>query len=55
MLAAMLYQNRTFAIDQLEGFRGEFHRGPDGEVDELFFHEPDGSVGARRTVGAERR
>jgi hypothetical protein len=32
----------------------EFHLGPDGEVDELFFHDPDGSVGARRTVGAER-
>jgi CubicO group peptidase (beta-lactamase class C family) len=48
------YQSRTFAIDQLEGFRVEFHLGPDGEVDELFFHDPDGSVGARRTVGAER-
>jgi CubicO group peptidase (beta-lactamase class C family) len=45
------YQSRTFAIDQLEGFRVEFHLGPDGKVDELFFHEPDGSVGAQRTVG----
>jgi Domain of unknown function (DUF3471) len=48
------YQSRTFAIDHLKGFRVEFHLGPDGQVDELFFHEPDGSVAARRTVGAER-
>jgi CubicO group peptidase (beta-lactamase class C family) len=47
------YQSRTFAIDHLKGFRVEFHLSPDGQVDELFFHEPDGSVGARRTVGVE--
>jgi CubicO group peptidase (beta-lactamase class C family) len=49
------YQSRTFVIDQLDGFRVEFHLGPDGEVDELFFHQPNGSVVARRAVGAERR
>ena len=32
--------SRTFVIDELEGFRVEFHLGPDGEVDELFFHQP---------------
>jgi hypothetical protein len=42
------YQGRTFVIDTLEGFRVEFHRGPDGEVDELFFHEPNGTFVVRR-------
>src|SRR5271163_3549242 len=34
---------RTFVIDELEGFRVEFHLGPDGEVNELFFHQPNGT------------
>ena len=42
------YQSRTFVIDELEGFRVEFHRGPDGEVDELIFHQPNGTFVARR-------
>ena len=42
------YQSRTFIIDELEGFRVEFHLGPDGEVDELFFHQPNGTFVARR-------
>jgi hypothetical protein len=42
------YQNRTFVIDELEGFRVEFHLGPDGEVNELFFHQPNGTFVARR-------
>ena len=42
------YQSRTFVIDELEGFRVEFHLGPDGEVDELFFHQPNGTFVARR-------
>jgi CubicO group peptidase (beta-lactamase class C family) len=42
------YQSRTFVIDQLEGFRAEFHLGPDGEVDELIFHQPNGTFVARR-------
>jgi hypothetical protein len=37
------YQNRTFVIDKLEGFRVEFHLGPDGEVDGLIFHQPNGT------------
>jgi Domain of unknown function (DUF3471) len=35
------YQSQTFIIDELEGFRVEFHLGPDGEADELFFHQPN--------------
>jgi hypothetical protein len=42
------YQSRTFVIDELEGFQVEFHLGPDGEVDELFFHQPNGTFEARR-------
>jgi CubicO group peptidase (beta-lactamase class C family) len=42
------YQTRTFVIEELEGFRVEFHLGPDGEVDELFFHQPNGTFVARR-------
>jgi CubicO group peptidase (beta-lactamase class C family) len=42
------YQNRTFIIDELEGFQVEFYLGPDGEVDELIFHQPNGTFVARR-------
>jgi hypothetical protein len=42
------YQSRTFVIDELEGFRVEFHLGPDGEVNELIFHQPNGTFVARR-------
>jgi CubicO group peptidase (beta-lactamase class C family) len=42
------YQSRTFVIDELEGFRVEFHLGPDGEVNELFLHQPNGTFVARR-------
>ncbi len=42
------YQGRTFAIDELEGFRVEFHLGPDGDADELLVHRPDGTFVARR-------
>ena len=42
------YQSRTFLIDELEGVRVEFHPGPDGEVDELFFHQPNGTSVAHR-------
>jgi CubicO group peptidase (beta-lactamase class C family) len=42
------YQNRTFVIDKLEGFRVEFHLGPDGKVDELIFHQPNGTFVAPR-------
>jgi hypothetical protein len=49
------YQSRTFVIDELEGIRVEFHLGPDGEVDELFVHRPDGTVVARRAKVARSR
>jgi CubicO group peptidase (beta-lactamase class C family) len=42
------YQSRTFVIDELEGFLVEFHLGPDGEVDQFFFHQPNGMFVARR-------
>jgi CubicO group peptidase (beta-lactamase class C family) len=49
------YQSRTFIIDEFEGFRVEFHLGSDGDVDELIFHEPNGTFVALRAVGAEPR
>jgi CubicO group peptidase (beta-lactamase class C family) len=45
------YQSRTFVIDELEGFRVEFHLGPDGEVDELIFHQPEWNVRGSASVG----
>jgi CubicO group peptidase (beta-lactamase class C family) len=42
------YHSRTFVIDELEGFRVEFHLGRNGEVDELLFHQPNGTFVARR-------
>jgi CubicO group peptidase (beta-lactamase class C family) len=47
------YQSRTFDTVELEGFRVEFHPGPHGEIDELIFHQPNGTFVARRAVGAE--
>ena len=49
------YQGRTFVIDELEGFRVEFRLGPDGEVDELIFHEPNATFVARRAETAASR
>jgi CubicO group peptidase (beta-lactamase class C family) len=49
------YQSRTFLTDELEGFRVEFQLGPDAEIDELIFHQPNGTFVARRVVGAEGR
>ena len=42
------YQSRTFVIDELQGFRVEFHLGPDGSVHELVFHQPNGTFAAQR-------
>jgi hypothetical protein len=42
------YQGRTFVTDEREGVRVEFHLGPHGEVDELIFHQPNGTFVARR-------
>ena len=44
------YQSRTFVIDELEGFRVEFHLAPDGGVNELIFHQPNGTFVARRAI-----
>src|SRR6516164_145948 len=46
------YQSRTFVIDELEGFRVEFHLAPDGGMDELIFHQPNGTFVARRAIMA---
>jgi CubicO group peptidase (beta-lactamase class C family) len=42
------YQARTFALAELEGYRVEFRRGPDGAIDELIFYQPNGTFVARR-------
>jgi hypothetical protein len=42
------YRSRTFVIADHEGFRVEFHLGPDGEADELILHYPHGTFVARR-------
>jgi CubicO group peptidase (beta-lactamase class C family) len=49
------YQGRIFVIDELKGFQVEFHLGSDGEVDELMFHQPDGTFVARRVQVAASR
>jgi hypothetical protein len=40
-------QGRTFVSDEFERYRVEF-LGPDGDVDELLFHQPNGTFMARR-------
>jgi hypothetical protein len=42
------HQGRTFAIDELGGFRVEFRLGAGGDVDELILHQPNGTFVARR-------
>ena len=42
------YQGATFAIVRLDGFRVEFRRGPTGTVDELVYHQLNGTFVARR-------
>jgi CubicO group peptidase (beta-lactamase class C family) len=42
------YQGGIFSIVELEGFRVEFRRGPAGAVDELVFHQPNGTFVAQR-------
>jgi len=37
-----------FTIVELTGFRVEFRRGPSGDVDELIFHQPNGTFLAHR-------
>jgi CubicO group peptidase (beta-lactamase class C family) len=43
------YQAAIFTIAELPEFRVEFRRGPDGAVDEMIFHQPNGSFVAKRT------
>jgi hypothetical protein len=42
------YQGRTFVIGELVGYRVEFRRGSDGTVNELIFHQPNGTFPAQR-------
>ncbi|NPV19710.1 serine hydrolase [Bradyrhizobium aeschynomenes] len=42
------YQGGIFSIVELEGFRVEFRRGTTGEIDELAFHQPNGTFIAHR-------
>jgi CubicO group peptidase (beta-lactamase class C family) len=42
------YQDRTFRIVELDGYRIEFRRGPDGAVDEIIFHQPNGTFFGHR-------
>lgn len=42
------YQSGIFSIVELEGFRVEFRRGATGSVDELVFHQPNGTFIAQR-------
>jgi hypothetical protein len=48
------HQIRTFVIVELEGFRVEFHLAPDGRVDGLIFHQPNGTFVAQRAIVASR-
>jgi len=48
------YQGATFAIVTLDGYRVEFRRGPAGAVDELVYHQPNGTFIARRAEGDSR-
>ena len=42
------YQGRTFVIGEFDQYRVEFRLGPDGGVDELVVHQPNGSFVSRR-------
>lgn len=42
------YQGGIFSFVELEGFRVEFRRGANGSVDELVFHQPNGTFFAHR-------
>jgi CubicO group peptidase (beta-lactamase class C family) len=42
------YQDATFTIVTLDGYRAEFRRGPAGTVEELVYHQPNGTFIARR-------
>lgn len=42
------FRNGMFIIVELPGFRVEFRRAANGAVDEMIFHQPDGTFVARR-------
>jgi beta-lactamase family protein/uncharacterized protein DUF3471 len=42
------YLGRIFRIAELDGFHLEFRRGPSGAIDEMIFHQPNGTFRARR-------
>lgn len=46
--ALIPYQGRIFVIAEIKGLRVEFQRGAHGAVDELVFHQPNGTVVASR-------
>jgi hypothetical protein len=48
------YQGGIFSIVELEGFRVEFRRGASDSVDELVFHQPNGTFVARRIEAPEQ-
>jgi hypothetical protein len=43
------YQGATFSIVQLDGYRTEFRRGPSGAIQELVYHQPNGTFIAKRS------
>jgi CubicO group peptidase (beta-lactamase class C family) len=42
------YRDRTFAVGELDGIRIEFARGPLGAVDQIIFHQPNGTFTGHR-------
>jgi CubicO group peptidase (beta-lactamase class C family) len=48
-------QGRSFVVAAAAASRVEFHLGPDGEADELIFHQPNGTFVARREAGSTTR
>jgi hypothetical protein len=42
------YQGSIFSIAELEGYRVEFRRGATGSIEELIFHQPNGTFIAQR-------
>jgi CubicO group peptidase (beta-lactamase class C family) len=45
------FRDRTFTTVELPGFQIEFRRTPEGAVDEMIFHQPNGTFSARRVAG----
>jgi hypothetical protein len=43
------YQGASFAITVLDGYRTEFRRGASGAIEELVYHQPNGTFIAKRS------